>query len=115
MSLLLAFAGALQDLPPHLVLPQITDPSKWGRNKLFCTSDKQQAIVVHTFVALAGPNVNRDVPPKDLFPSGQPLNPDSLLDPGWRARASRERRARPKTAARTSKRPLNACTRLPPV
>lgn len=74
-------AGAFQDIAPFLILPEVKDPKNWRGGKILYTSEKNPAIFVYRLDASAGPYVNRDVLPKDLFPSGQPLNYDQLLDP----------------------------------
>jgi iron(III) transport system substrate-binding protein len=74
-------AGAMQDLAPFLILPDVKDPKAWRGGKVLYTSDKTPAIFVYSLNAPGGPYVNRDVLPKDLFPSGKPLNLDQLLDP----------------------------------
>jgi ABC-type Fe3+ transport system substrate-binding protein len=74
-------AGAFSDLTPYLILPEVKDPTNWRGGKVLFTSDKNPAIFVYRLDAPGGPYVNRDLLPKDLFPSGQPLNLDQLLDP----------------------------------
>lgn len=74
-------AGAMQDLAPFLILPEVKDPKNWRGGKILYTSEKNPAIFVYSLNAPGGPYVNRDVLPKDLFPSGKPMDLDQLLDP----------------------------------
>jgi ABC-type Fe3+ transport system substrate-binding protein len=74
-------AGAMQDIAPYLLLPEVKDGKNWRGGKVLYSSDKTPYVFIYSLNAPGGPYVNRDVLPKDLFPAGQPLNLDQLLDP----------------------------------
>jgi hypothetical protein len=74
-------SGALDPIGPALILPEVTDPSKWRNNHLEYADTEQKYVL--SFVSMVSPVMNYN--PKQVKPS-EIDELYELLDPKWKGK-----------------------------
>jgi ABC-type thiamine transport system substrate-binding protein len=69
-------AGGFQEMPPFLLLPEVTEPKNWRPGELMYTSDKGKFILLHDLNVANDIYVNRS-----LLPASEFNNAQQLIDP----------------------------------